>query len=223
MSAELIHQMYIAYYQRPADPAGLIYWQDQLNANGGGEAGWNAVAAAFANAAESSAIYGNQTLGQKISAIYLAAFERAASADEVAYWEASGFNAAQIGFAIVNGAQNDDLKTVTKKVDYSEAFVSALDPAGTGVGPFEFQYVDPSLGRSLMDVNYKRFRRFCCNGFFRSSFNQPTLVTVNLNFGADTVTPTANAAEEINAALGGTSPSLGSELTKLMVVARKIR
>ena len=34
MSAELIHQMYIAYYQRPADPAGLIYWQDQLNANG---------------------------------------------------------------------------------------------------------------------------------------------------------------------------------------------
>ena len=43
MSAELIHQMYIAYYQRPADPAGLIYWQDQLNANGGGEAGWNAV------------------------------------------------------------------------------------------------------------------------------------------------------------------------------------
>ena len=37
MSAELIHQMYIAYYQRPADPAGLIYWQDQLNANGGGK------------------------------------------------------------------------------------------------------------------------------------------------------------------------------------------
>ena len=64
-------------------------------------------------------LYGNQTLGQKISAIYLAAFERAASADEVAYWEASGFNAAQIGFAIVNGAQNDDLRTVTKKVDYA--------------------------------------------------------------------------------------------------------
>ena len=37
----------------------------------------------------------------------------------------------------------------------------------------------------------------------------PTLVTVNLTSGADTVTPTANAAEEINGALGGTSPSLG--------------
>jgi len=209
MSAELIHQMYIAYYQRPADPAGLIYWQDQLNANGGGEAGWNAVAAAFANAAESSALYGNQTLGQKISAIYLAAFERAASADEVAYWEASGFNAAQIGFAIVNGAQNDDLRTVDKKVDYAEAFVSTLDPAGTGVGPFSFQYVDPSLGRGLMDVINKDSDVSAATVSSQVSSTLPTLVTVNLTSGADTVTPTANAAEEINAALGGTSPSLG--------------
>ena len=46
MSTEIIHQIYITYYQRPADPAGLAYWyyQDQLNANGGGEAGVNAVA-----------------------------------------------------------------------------------------------------------------------------------------------------------------------------------
>jgi len=209
MSAELIHQMYIAYYQRPADPAGLIYWQDQLNANGGGEAGWNAVSAAFANAAESSALYGNQTLGQKISAIYLAAFERAASADEVAYWEASGFNAAQIGFAIVNGAQNDDLSTVNKKVDYSEAFVSTLDPAGTGVGPFTFQYVDPSLGRGLLDVVTKDSDVSAGTVSSQVSSTLPTLVTVNLTSGADTVTPTANAAEEINAALGGASPSLG--------------
>ena len=209
MSAELIHQMYIAYYQRPADPAGLNYWQAQLNANGGGETGWNAVAAAFANAAESSALYGNQTLGQKISAIYLASFERAASAEEVAFWEASGFNAAQIGFAIVNGAQNDDLATVTKKVDYAEAFVTALDPAGTGVGPFEFQYVDPSLGRTLMDSVTKDSDVSAATVNSQVSSTLPTLNTVNLTSGADIVTPKANAAEEINAALGGTSPSLG--------------
>ena len=210
MSAELIHQMYIAYYQRPADPAGLIYWQDQLNANGGGEAGWNAVAAAFANAAESSALYGNQTLGQKISAIYLAAFERAASADEVAYWEASGFNAAQIGFAIVNGAQNDDLRTVTKKVDYAEAFVAALDPAGTGVGPFSSSNTLILLSdEPLMDVITKDSDVSAATVNSQVSSTLPTLVTVNLTSGADTVTPTANAAEEINAALGGTSPSLG--------------
>ena len=101
MTASLIHQMYIAYYQRPADPAGLAYWQAQLTANGGGEAGWNVVAAAFANAAESSALYGTQTLSQKISAIYLAAFERAAVESEISFWANSGFSEAQIAFAIV--------------------------------------------------------------------------------------------------------------------------
>ena len=141
MTASLIHQMYIAYYQRPADPAGLAYWQAQLTANGGGEAGWNAVAAAFANAAESSALYGSQTLSQKISAIYLAAFERAAVDSEVSYWASSGFTEAQIAFAIVNGAQNDDLTTVNNKEAYAVNFVATLDPAGTGVGPFAYEYL----------------------------------------------------------------------------------
>jgi hypothetical protein len=153
-------------------------------------------------------LYGSQTLGQKISAIYLAAFERAASTDEVAYWEASGFNAAQIGFAIVNGAQNDDLATVSKKVDYAEAFVAALDPAGTGVGPFEFQYVDASLGRSLMDPITKNSDVSAATVSSQVSSTLPTLNTVNLTSGNDVVTPLANAAEEINAALGGTSPTL---------------
>ena len=65
--------MYIAYYQRPADPAGLVYWLDEFNKAGGGTAGWNAIAGAFANAPESQALFGTATLGQKISAIYLAA------------------------------------------------------------------------------------------------------------------------------------------------------
>lgn len=40
---QLVHQMYIAYYQRPADPDGLQYWVDQLEQNGD----WTAVSAAF--------------------------------------------------------------------------------------------------------------------------------------------------------------------------------
>ena len=154
-------------------------------------------------------MYGNQTLGQKISAIYLAAFERAASADEVAYWESSGFNAAHIGFAIVNGAQNDDLRTVDKKVDFAEAFVAQIDPAGTGVGPFSFQYVDPSQGRSLMDVITKDSDVSTATVASQVSSTLPTLVSVGLTSGQDVITPQANAAEEISAALGGSAPTLG--------------
>ena len=98
---------------------------------------------------------------------------------------------------------------LNKKVDYAEAFVAALDPAGTGVGPFEFQYVDPSLGRTLMDPITKDSDVSAATVNSQVSSTLPTLVTVNLTSGADTVTPTANAAEEINGALGGTSPSLG--------------
>jgi hypothetical protein len=209
MTASLIHQMYIAYYQRPADPAGLAYWQAQLTANGGGEAGWNIVAAAFANAAESSALYGSQTLSQKISAIYLAAFERAAVTSEVTFWENSGFTEAQIAFAIVNGAQNDDLSTVQNKEAYAVNFVAALDPAGTGVGPFEYEYSDPSIGRTLMGDVTSSSDVTAATVATQVAANVPTLVTVSLTSGADTITPTTNAVENITAALGGSSPSLG--------------
>lgn len=209
MTASLIHQMYIAYYQRPADPAGLAYWQAQLTANGGGEAGWNVVAAAFANAAESSALYGTQTLSQKISAIYLAAFERAAVDSEISFWANSGFSDAQIAFAIVNGAQNDDLTTVSNKEAYAVNFVAALDPAGTGVGPFSYEYSDPSIGRTLMGDVTKDSDTSAATVNAQVAANVPTLVTVSLTSGADTVTPTTNAVENISAALGGSSPNLG--------------
>ena len=34
-------------------------------------------------------------------------------------------------------------------MDYAEAFVAQLDPVGLGIGPFQFYYEDPSLGRDL--------------------------------------------------------------------------
>jgi hypothetical protein len=209
MTASLIHQMYIAYYQRPADPAGLVYWQAQLTANGGGETGWNTVAAAFANAAESSALYGSQTLSQKISAIYLASFERAAVDSEVTFWVDSGFTEAQIAFAIVNGAQNDDLTTVSNKETYAVNFVATLDPAGTGVGPFEYEYSDPSIGRTLVGAITASSDVSSATVAAQVAENVPSLVTVSLTSGQDTITPTSNAVENISGALGGSAPSLG--------------
>ena len=217
MSAELIHKMYIAYYQRPADPAGLVYWLDEFNKAGGGTAGWNAIAGAFANAPESQALFGTATLGQKISAIYLAAFERAASAEEVAYWEASGFNAAQIGFAVVQGAQNDDLLTVAKKVDYSEAFVSAIDPAGTGEGPFDLVYDDPSIGRNLMDVITKDSDVSASTVAAQATASLPVQSNVNLTSGQDSIAGSSDI-EVIGATLGG-STQLSGELIPSTVEA----
>ena len=70
-----------------------------------------------------------------------------------------------------------------------------------------FNYDDPSLGRNLLDVVTK-ILMFLLAVASQVSSTLPTLVTVNLTSGNDTVTPTANAAESINAALGGSSPTL---------------
>lgn len=122
---QLVHQMYIAYYQRPADPDGLQYWVDQLEQNGD----WTAVSAAFGapENEENQALYGDLTREETIAAIYQSAFNRAAVAEEIEFWAASEFSATNLAFAIVNGAQNDDLATVNNKVAFSAELVAQLE------------------------------------------------------------------------------------------------
>jgi hypothetical protein len=208
--------MYIAYYQRPADPAGLNYWVAQLSANGGGEAGWKAIAAAFANAPESVSLYGSATLETKIAAFYLASFERAASSTEISGWvtdaAAQGFTEAEVAFAIVNGGQNDDGLTVAAKASYSAAWVKAIDPTGLGdSATFTKQYNDPSVGRTALDAITKDSDVSEATVATAVEATLPGLVTVNLTSSADTVTPTANSVEQITAAIGGSNPTLGRD------------
>jgi len=131
---QLVHQMYIAYYQRPADPDGLQYWVDQLEQNGD----WTAVSAAFGapENEENQALYGDLNREQTIAAIYQSAFNREAVAEEVAFWAASEFSATDLTFAIVNGAQNSDKATVDNKVAFSAELVAQV---GTNAAYAELQ------------------------------------------------------------------------------------
>lgn len=52
---ETVQQLYIAYYQRPADPQGLMYWAQKLEESGGD---LNAIVHAFANSPEAKELYG---------------------------------------------------------------------------------------------------------------------------------------------------------------------
>ena len=75
-----IQDFYIAYYQRPGDPSGLLYWADRLEAPGGS---LEQVADAFGNSPESQALYGPinaTTIGTVIDDIYLGLFDRPADA-----------------------------------------------------------------------------------------------------------------------------------------------
>lgn len=129
---ETVQKIYIAFYQRPADPAGLKYWADQINAAGGNA---NAVIAAFGEQPESIALYGAAsaaTIGDVIDKIYMAAFNRAADVDGKAYW-VKEFNdgkitASSIALAVVQGATGgDDAITIANKLQVANNFTQQVD------------------------------------------------------------------------------------------------
>lgn len=158
---ETVQKIYIAFYQRPADPAGLKYWAEQIDKAGGNP---NAVITAFGTSDEAQELYGDidaDTIGGVIDAVYQAAFGRAAEQEEIDYW-AEGFNAGTItassmALAVVLGAQNDDLATIDNKLEVANEFTAQVDgrpltDAGFGTGPFAATYEGTADAVAARDV-----------------------------------------------------------------------
>lgn len=127
-----IQNLYIAYYQRPADPEGLVYWADRLDAAGGD---MTAIINAFATSAESTALYGDinsDTISDVVTDIYQALFGRAPESEGLNYYvngfNAGTFTAGTIALDILNGAQNDDRLAINNKVEAAMQFTQVLDP-----------------------------------------------------------------------------------------------
>ncbi|MET4161820.1 hypothetical protein ABIE61_001659, partial [Marinobacterium sp. MBR-111] len=149
---KLVHQMYIAYYQRPADPQGLKYWVDQLETY----QDWTVISAAFGSPenAENQALYGSKSREEVIAEIYQSAFDRAAVAEEISYWADSEHSLTNLAFAIINGAQNDDLAAVNAKVAFSQELIEQVDPAGNGLpAEYEIPFTSLDVVNMLKDVN----------------------------------------------------------------------
>lgn len=126
-----VQKIYIAFYQRPADPTGLTYWAQQLDAAHGNVA---SIINSFATSAETTALYGpinNTTIGGVIDSIYMALFNRAPDAAGKQFYVdgfAKGdFTAGSIALAVLNGAQNSDQAAINNKVAVAQAFAAALD------------------------------------------------------------------------------------------------
>src|SRR5690606_36834617 len=109
-SLDAIQRAYVAYYGRPADYAGLMYWANVLDQNGGN---LNAIIQSFGNSAESTALYGGtSSTAERVDKIYLQLFNRPAEdagrnwwVDEIDSGRASLPSAALV---ILNGAAGGD-------------------------------------------------------------------------------------------------------------------
>lgn len=125
-----VQELYVAYFNRPADAAGLAYW---LQVRGENVANPNtaAVSAAFAASAEYAATYNQATDRLKVAAVYEHLFGRAAETAGLDYWaglmSSHTLTIDNVVTAIANGAQGNDSVVIDGKVDVATAFTAALD------------------------------------------------------------------------------------------------
>lgn len=123
-----IQGVYVALFGRPADPAGLAYF-NSVTGNG---ANLSAIGN-LAGEKEYTARFENQSNIQVINTIYQSLFNRSPDAAGLEYF-ASQLNAGKltinnIAIAILDGAQGDDKAVVTNKVAAADAFTKSLDTA----------------------------------------------------------------------------------------------
>lgn len=124
----VIQQLYVAYYNRPGDPAGLAYWNSVVDAQGGDT---SAVAAAFASSAEYTAAYGGKDNRTVVNTVYRNLFGRDGEAAGVDYWadllDTRKITVDGVVTAIAGGAQGSDLTAYQNKVKFATGFTEALN------------------------------------------------------------------------------------------------
>lgn len=155
---DTVQKIYIGYYQRPADPGGLIYWAGRLDATGGN---LTEIIEEFANSPESQALYGtinSTSIGNVLEEIYQSLLGRPADADGKDYYVA-GFNAGRFTAATIMknlidgiGPTGVDRTTFDNKLAAANLFTTTIDPGLDGIN-FQATYSgdgDRIAGRNFL-------------------------------------------------------------------------
>jgi hypothetical protein len=155
---DTVQRVYIGYYQRPADPGGLVYWAQRLDRTNGD---LNQIIEAYANSPESQALYGtisSSNIGEVVDSIYMGLFGRSAEPEGRAYYvdgfKSGDFTAATIMLNVLYGAQNQDLQSINNKLAAANLFTRTLDPNLDGKN-LQYTYAgnnDAAAGRSFLST-----------------------------------------------------------------------
>jgi hypothetical protein len=132
---QAVQNLYVAYFGRPADTAGLDYWTNVVEANKGVT---TAVSAAFAKETEYTDLFKGLNNGQVVDKIYTNMFGHAADAAGRAYWvkllDDKVITIDTVVADVAKGAQTTDKETVENKGTAAVAFTAALDTAAEQAG-----------------------------------------------------------------------------------------
>ncbi|MFL6671669.1 MAG: DUF4214 domain-containing protein [Massilia sp.] len=125
-----VQKLYVAYFSRPADKAGLDYWANVLATNPNG---YQMISHEFSTSAEYKAEYGNMGNREVVNAVYQHLFGRAGEAGGLDYWtpllDKGQITIDNVVTQIAAGARDTDLFAYNAKVAVSTSFTSHLDLA----------------------------------------------------------------------------------------------
>lgn len=123
-SKEWVQKAYVAYYGRPADPGGLEYWANRMDAEGGSLA---SIIGEFGNSVEFTRRYGRLTNTELVTKIYRQTLSRDPDAAGLAWYigelEAGRKTLQSITLDIIGGANlPPDSTTVSNKLRIADYY-----------------------------------------------------------------------------------------------------
>ena len=122
-----IQKAYIAYYGRAADAAGLAYWSERLEDEGG----IDSVIQAFGTSAEFNERFGSLSDSELINNLYQQLFGRDADPEGLDYYTgqlaSGGMTLQSIALGIINGVRNADVDIVDNKLAVSNYLTYQLE------------------------------------------------------------------------------------------------
>jgi hypothetical protein len=133
-----LEQLYVAYFNRPADVAGLSYWGSVVDAAPDAATGLAQMAKAFAASAEYKAAYANMDNGHIVAAIYQNLFGHAPDPSGLVFYT-NGLNSGALTIdkavtTIYGGAQGTDQTVFSNKVTAATTFTQSLQSTAQILG-----------------------------------------------------------------------------------------
>jgi hypothetical protein len=124
LTASQVELLYVAFYNRPADPAGLAYWESS-------SATYGQAANYFGASPEYTAMFAGMTNTQIVAQVYENMFNRAPDPAGLIYWSnlltAGTLTLGSIALAIAGGATGTDSTTLTNKVLAATDFTNNIN------------------------------------------------------------------------------------------------
>jgi hypothetical protein len=125
-----VQKLYVAYFSRPADVAGLAYWTNVLSSN---PSAYQLISASFAASAEYKATYSGMDSRATVNAVYQHLFSRPAETAGIDYWakllDSKAITIDNVVTQVAGGAQGNDKVAYNGKVSVASSFTDHLDLA----------------------------------------------------------------------------------------------